>query len=92
MEQLRRITLDLETYTRRRFSVARKNAGFLGLGCEIVMTLDGERILTEVVYGDTLHAIGRYSRALLDGDIEKIEKANNMLPKRFQQPIIVNGK
>ena len=84
--------LPLDIYTRRRFELKKKNAGFLSLGCEITMTIDGNPTLTEVVYADTLYAIGRYTRALAEGDIKKIDRANRLLPQRFQQPIIVDGK
>lgn len=84
--------INLEVYGRRAFKLNRKNAGLFNLGCEISMTVDGNTVLTEVVYGITLEAIGRYSRALINNDLEAIDEANRLLPYRFQQPIVVGGK
>lgn len=84
--------MERSIFMRRTFRLVDSNVGFLGLGVRIEMLVDGEVVLTEVVRGYTLYAIGQYSRALVKGEVEKIDKANRLLPRRFQQPIIIDGK
>lgn len=75
-----------ETSTRRVFHVAKKNAGFLGLGVGIQVLVDGEITDEAIVYGDTLYAIGRHVDAQVSGDLDRMTKTNKNLPKRFQYP------
>ncbi|EKE13844.1 MAG: hypothetical protein ACD_12C00793G0002 [uncultured bacterium] len=70
----------------RTFHVAKKNAGFLGLGVLIQVMVNGKPIDDIVVYGDTLHAIKRHVDAQVSGDPIKIVTTNKVLPKRLQYP------
>lgn len=93
-ERLGRIygeTLGRLELTRRTFHVAKKNAGFLGLGAKIQVLVDGKVSDEAVVYGDTLHAMAEHQMAMASGDLEKIRDTNNKLPERFRIQTVLYG-
>lgn len=79
----------MEKLLEREFHVSKKNAGIIGMGVEIQVVVGGKVVSTEVVYGDTLYAIGRFARAKMTGNFDAVMKANKLLLRRFQYPEVV---